>query len=138
MPSLLVLSCQGSPLKDFSSLKVGMEKGEVLDAMGSPNRTQRFHGKDRWTYIFYENGVRYEKEVHLDAGKAVYVGDIWSPPAEKSAETADSENATAHNANLEAIENRSKENKSKSFSDYEKKVKGEDKVHYLPTYKQIK
>gem|GEM_PF-815222 len=135
---LFLGACQGSPLKDFSSLKMGMEKNEILEIMGSPSRTQRFHGKDRWTYIFYETETRYEKEVHLDEGKAVYIGDIWNPPVENSAESVDTTHESQNKAYIESIELQSKENKSKSFSDYVLRTKGEDKIRYLPTFKQIK
>lgn len=75
----LSIGCQSSPLKDFSELKVGMEKGEVLDILGNPNHSGRFHGKDRWTYVFYDNKIRYKKEVHFDQGHVVYLGDTWTP-----------------------------------------------------------
>ena len=75
--SLLSLSgCAYSQKKQFDQVQVGMEKNTVLSIMDSPQRTQRWHGMDRWTYIFYESDQRIEKEVHFEEGKANYVGDV--------------------------------------------------------------
>ena len=57
----LLVGCQTNMLREYQKINPGMEKDDVLKVMGSPQRTQRFHGKDRWTYIFYYGKVRYEK-----------------------------------------------------------------------------
>jgi outer membrane protein assembly factor BamE len=62
--------------------------------MDSPQRTQRWHGMDRWTYIFYADQMREEKEVHFLNGTANYVGDIYKP--EISAEEQDRRNEVAN------------------------------------------
>ena len=56
-----------------------------LDIWENPSRTQRFHGKDRWTYIFYDQSIRFEKEIQFFEGNAIYIGDTWQPPEEQSA-----------------------------------------------------
>lgn len=88
------LSQQG--LKSFEKVKPGMEKPEVLDIVGSPDRRQRWHGMDRWTYIYFEKDRREEKEIHFDEGKATYVGARVAP--EISAEEQDTMNDDANRA----------------------------------------
>ncbi|MGZ3781617.1 MAG: outer membrane protein assembly factor BamE domain-containing protein [Pseudobdellovibrionaceae bacterium] len=124
-------------LKQFSEIKPGMEKAEILDIVGSPQSTQRFHGKDRWSYIFYDNYIRVEKEVHFFNGSAVYVGDVWQPDSNKSAVAMD---LTFEKKNRELEEQLAKEveNHSRAYEAYEKKVKGTDKVRYAPNFEPIR
>lgn len=85
-------ACQSKPIRQFEELKPGMEKNQVLETMGTPWTVTRLHGKDRWFYIFYDDGVRLEKEVHFLDGKAVYIGDTWKPAEDKTAEITDKKN----------------------------------------------
>lgn len=135
--NILTTGCQTSMLAKFSEVKPGMEKAEVLDLIGSPRTTQRFHGKDRWTYVFYDNRIRFEKEVHFFNGDTVYVGDIWIPEEAKSAVAADSSNDSK---NREIDERLSKEitNNRNAYQEYEAKVKTEDKVHYSPNFEPVR
>lgn len=135
--SFLTTACQTSMVKQFSELKPGMEKAEVLDVMGSPQNTQRFHGKDRWTYIFYDDRIRFEKEVQFFNGSAIYVGDIWQPEPEKGAVAMDS---MVEKKNREIDEQivRDVEQHRRAFEVYETKSKGEDKVHYVPNFEPIR
>lgn len=133
----LSIGCQSSPLKDFSELKVGMEKGEVLDILGNPNHSGRFHGKDRWTYVFYDNKIRYKKEVHFDQGHVVYLGDTWTPPENANAQFIDEKNESEEKKIIQKEEEVSKKNKETQFSDYESKVKGETKILPMPNYVPI-
>ncbi|RYZ77609.1 MAG: outer membrane protein assembly factor BamE, partial [Proteobacteria bacterium] len=99
--SSLLSACQTNMLKEYDSLHAGMEKDDVLDKMGSPQRTQRARGKDRWTYVFYHDRIRYEKEVQFFEGTAVYVGD--APQPAESAIQADAKNEAANKAVEEDI-----------------------------------
>ncbi len=63
--ALLLTACQTSMVNQFAKVRPGMEKDDVLGIMGSPTRTQRFHGKDRWTYVFYDDRIRFEKECNF-------------------------------------------------------------------------
>lgn len=132
----LLTACQGSPLKDFQKITPGMEKNDVLGLMGNPSRTQRFHGKDRWTYIFYDEQIRFEKEIQFFEGNAVYIGDTWQPAPEKSAVVADQKNEQKNTAIDIEIAREAKEARN-AYSDYESRVKGENKVRYLPEFKPI-
>jgi len=130
----LLLGCQTNMLKEYQRLTPGMEKAEVLEVMGSPQRTQRFHGKDRWTYVFYENKTRYEKEVQFFQGNAVYIGDVWQP--DMSASEVDAKNEASNKTLEEAALKLYREN-PKSYSNYENEVRGLDKVRYVPDFKPV-
>jgi outer membrane protein assembly factor BamE len=135
--SLSIFSCQGKPLRLFDKVKPGMEKADVIEIMETPWATTRLHGKDRWIYVFYEDGVRYEKEVHFLNGAAVYVGDTWKPVPEKVAETVDKKKDEDEVKFAEESKKAKEENKN-AFSNYEKNVKGEGKkVKYLPEFTEV-
>lgn len=75
----LVSACISNPLDDFGEIFPGMDKTEVLDTMGNPQATQRFYGKDRWTYRFYDRGIHFQKEVHFFEGSVIYAGEVYQP-----------------------------------------------------------
>ena len=115
-----------------------MEKAEVLDLMGTPWTTTRFHGKDRWIYVIYENGARAEREVHFLNGASVYVGDAWKPEETKSAVVEDKKKEDLEKQMAEESAKIKKENKN-AYTEYEKEVKGHGKnVLYMPEYEEIK
>lgn len=132
--SLLLSACQTNMLKEYNKLHIGMEKDDVLEVMGSPARTQRFHGKDRWSYIFYEDRIRYEKEVQFFEGNAIYVGEKWEP--EMTAAQVDAKNEASNKAVEEESVRKYQEN-PQAYSNYEKEVRGTDKVRYVPSFKPV-
>lgn len=91
-------ACSSNPIKDFENVREGMPKYDVLEAMGVPQRTQRWQGKDRWTYLYVESEKTQTKEVHFQEGKVVYKGDPIEPAI--SAEAQDQKNEIS-NAELE-------------------------------------
>lgn len=131
---LLLSGCQTNMVKEYNKLHLGMEKDDVLEVMGSPQRTQRFHGKDRWTYIFYEDKIRYEKEVQFFEGNAIYLGEKWEP--EVTAAQVDAKNEESNKALEEETLRQYKEN-PQAYSNYEKEVRGADKVRYVPNFKPV-
>lgn len=133
--TFLVCACQTSPLDDYNKLHAGMEKDQVLDIMGSPQRTERFHGKDRWTYIFYDHNVKYEKEIHFLQGNAVYVGNVWEPTV--SAAEVDAKNEASNKTLNEELAQKY-QNTATDYSNYENSVHGTDKVRYLPTFEPVR
>ncbi len=129
-------SCQTNMLKQFAKVQNGMDKNDVVELMGSPNTSTRFHGKDRWIYVFYEDKVRYNKEIHFSEGHAVYIGEPWQAQPEKKADVVDKKNE-ASNLALEAEEKQNKEAAKRAYSDYEKQVRSEDKVQYMPVFEPV-
>lgn len=132
--SLGLTACQTNMYKEYQKIHPGMEKDDVLEVMGNPQRTQRFHGKDRWTYVFYDNKLRHEKEVQFFEGNAVYVGDPWQP--EVSAAQADAKNEASNKA-LEEESLRKFEENPKAYSNYENEVRGNDKIRFVPSFKPV-
>lgn len=132
---LLFCACATNMPKQFANLKVGMEKDEILALMDSPQRTQRWKGQDRWTYIIYDDqNNRTEKEVHFENGKAVYLGDPQVPVV--SAVQKDQINQDA-NAELEALYKKQRIEQQKAFPAYEESVKGSDQIRYVPQFEPI-
>src|SRR4051812_34391356 len=46
--ALVATGCQTAPLENFEKVKQDMSKDAVLDILGSPNRTERIDGYDKW------------------------------------------------------------------------------------------
>lgn len=134
---LMTTACQTSMVKQFSDIKPGMEKDDVLQLMGSPNRTQRFHGKDRWTYIFYDERIRFEKEIQFLEGSAIYIGDPWRPEPDKDAVAADRLNEEKNARMDQQLASDIKEHR-RAFEAYEAKAKGDGKVRYVPQFEPIR
>ena len=73
--SLALTACSIAPAYKFPDVKHGMEKGEVLEKLGSPSRTDRQDSNDIWIYKFYnEDHVPTEKVVIFQNGTVSYVG----------------------------------------------------------------
>lgn len=136
--AFLFLGCATEMGQQFEKVKVGMDKDDVLEIMDSPQRTQRWKGMDRWTYIFYQQDNRIEKEVHFQEGKAAYVGDKYLPAV--SAEEQDAINE-ASNKEVEALAAASAAARSaevkKDYQDYEQRSKGEDTIRFVPSFEPV-
>lgn len=78
--SLLWLSgCQTPLSKSTQSLKIGMEKYEVLEVLGNPHQTRRVRGQDRWSYFFYkETPGRYQTDLFFRERRLVSMNS--TPP----------------------------------------------------------
>ncbi len=134
--SLGLTACQTSMVRQFDKVTIGMEKDDVLDIMGSPTRTQRFHDKDRWTYIYYDKRIRHEKEIQFFEGNSVYVGEIFQPAPEDAAIAVDARNEQLNKA-VDAEIAREIVKHRNDYLNYESSVRGEDKVRYIPQFQPI-
>lgn len=95
-------ACQTSRFKEFETVRGGMSKSDVIELVGGPQRTQRWHGRDRWEYRFYGTSEgELIREVHFENGKSTYVGPAIKPAV--SAEEQDRRNET-YNREAEAAE----------------------------------
>lgn len=122
-------------VKEFERVEKGMEKAQVIDIVGSPNRTQRWRGMDRWTYIFYDSQLQAVREVHFDQGKAAYVGAQYVPQV--SAEQQDLLNENA-NREVDARFQRGRSGPSRGLEDYENELRGtEDNPAYVPSFEPV-
>lgn len=129
------LGCQTNEIKAFSKVRPGMEKGAVIDIMGSPQRSERWHGKDKWTYIFYNQNSRYEKEVQFLGGKSLYVGDVSKP--EISAEEQDRMNEESNQALATAYATERALNKKNAMQFHENSEGNSSDVRYVPEFKPV-
>ncbi len=94
---LFTAGCQTARYKEFEAVHGGMTKGEVLNKVGGPNRTQRWHGRDRWEYTLYghpEGNI--VREVHFENGRSTYVGAAIKPAV--SADEQDRGNLLSNHA----------------------------------------
>lgn len=128
------LGCQTNELKQYEKLKVGMDKGDVIDIMGSPRRSERWHGQDRWTYVFYQDREQYLKEVHFMEGRASYVGDQWKP--EISADDQDHQNE-ASNREVEAQWAKQRTERRSESNRYFGTDPGAPQILYVPTFQPV-
>jgi outer membrane protein assembly factor BamE len=134
---LLSVGCATTPHEQWKKVKVGMYKDEVLEIMDSPQRTQRWHGLDRWTYVYFDKSSEEKqlKEVHFQEGKANYVGEIYKPLV--SAEERDNINEASNREVEVAVQSRKDQN-LKEYSGYEDSVTGGKSTNvYVPQYRSI-
>lgn len=71
----LLIGCATSALQDFSRVKKGMDKTDVLDLAGSPLRKAGMADSEIWKYRIYDNGREVQKEIYFRDGHVTYVGD---------------------------------------------------------------
>lgn len=127
--------CASTPLsQEFERVQPGMEKDAVLEIMGAPKVYRRVKTKDIYTYVFYENGVRIEKEIQFEGGRVVYAGNLSEP--KESAEAAD-ERIRKENEQAEAEYQRKKEERKKLPQTLEKELKGRPEDAKMPEYREI-
>lgn len=137
--SLLITACQTMPSREFTELKLGMDKDQVLATMGSPNRADRREGIDRWAYVFYDKGLRQDKEVQFIDGIATYIGDRFEPTPEKSWQAEEKRKGELEERIIAENEIKKTERKKSQvdYNNFEKEAHLKDKIHYMPDFKPI-
>ena len=128
--------CQTNMIKAFDEIKPGMDKAQVLEIIGGPRAVTRFHGKDRWFISFYNKGTLYEREIHFTEGLATYVGAPYEPPPEQSAAYVDKKNQESNEQIFKEL-TESRSQLGQAAQEYEDRVKGNDKVRYVPDFKPV-
>jgi outer membrane protein assembly factor BamE len=69
----------------------------------------------------------------------IYVGDIWQPSEELSAVAIDKKNEEAEKHLQQQTQKTAEETaKNSSYDQYRSKVKGEDKIRYLPEFEAVR
>jgi outer membrane protein assembly factor BamE len=131
---ILGLTACVNPQKRFNKIQVGMEKDQVLDIMESPQYTERVHDTDRWTYIYYSDDQRMEKEVQFSDGKAIYAGDHQKPAV--SAEEQDKLNDESNKALDQQIAAKRQENQN-NYQKYEDDAVGSKEIRYVPQFAPV-
>ena len=134
-----LISCQTNMARQFEKITPGKDKDAVLDLLGNPRNMSRMGGEDRWYYMFYQDEVRQQKEVHFRNGLVIYSGDRRKPTPDVDPIIIDSKNDEL-NKKLEEEADRKKEASKNAYTNYikyEKKVKKEDEIQYLPEFESL-
>jgi outer membrane protein assembly factor BamE (lipoprotein component of BamABCDE complex) len=71
----LIQACQTVGVEQFTKVQSDMTKDDVLDILGSPNRTERFDGKEKWAYRYYSGSNEELRQVTFVNGRVVSVGE---------------------------------------------------------------
>ncbi len=72
----LLAGCASFQLSDFSEVRLGMDRSDVIDNIGSPLSTQKRGELNIWTYrLPSETHQVTLKEVHFREDRVVYAGD---------------------------------------------------------------
>ena len=75
----------------FNKIELGMDKTDVLDEVGSPNRSLRHDQQDVWLYNFQTDNSAEQREISFKNEFVSYVGEPRprnEPPKVKSEEEA--------------------------------------------------
>lgn len=136
---LFLVSCQTNMAKQFDKIKVGSDKDAVLDYLGSPRNMTRMGGEDRWYYMYYQDDVRQQKEIHFRDGLVTYVGEKKKPTPEIDPVAIDSKHADLNKQMDQEAERRKEASKNAytNYINYQKKLKKEDEVQYLPDFEPV-
>lgn len=71
---LLSAGCASSLKKSLDGLEPGLDKSQVIDQVGSPNRSFRRDNQDVWLYRVHEEDQSYLHELTFEEGRLVYSG----------------------------------------------------------------
>lgn len=139
---LTLAGCQSDLQLQFKKVRKGQEKDQVIELLGSPDRTQRIRGVDRWSYLYAnDQGRIVESQVHFVDGRTTYVGP--PPPESDAAEREDSQNEKTNSTLEEEFERQRQELSSqpRSSRPAEPATKGqpaEPTITPLPEFEEIK
>ena len=84
----VLLACATSPNKALNRLQVGMDKDDVLGAVGNPKRTFRSDDQDHWLFVYFEEGKEMRRQLDFKSGRLIVIG----PALPKESWTEDLEN----------------------------------------------
>lgn len=88
--AVAVWSCALTPYEGSQKLKVGLDKDEVLELMGSPNTSDRKNGLDEWVYVFYHEKKEYRKLLVFENGLLKsFADDLRDTPEMKALQKAE-------------------------------------------------
>lgn len=72
--SLLIASCVRPVHREIEKVRIGMDKGQVLELVGGPKHTQRNKGRDAWIYQYYRDHAPLKKTIYFRAGLVESIG----------------------------------------------------------------
>ena len=83
-----LVGCATNMKQEFEDLKMGMDKTDVLDSMGSPAQSEIHNGVEYWKYVFYHKKKKMTKEVQFRDGLLIYKGEVTPDRDKKSIQRA--------------------------------------------------
>lgn len=137
--SFLAISCQTNMARQFDKINAGADKDKVLNLMGNPRHITRMDGEDRWYYLYYQDEARQQKEVHFRNGLVVYAGEKKKPTPDTDPVAVDAKNEKL-TEQIEAEAEKRKQDSKNAYTNYikyQKKMKKEDEVQYLPDFEPL-
>jgi outer membrane protein assembly factor BamE (lipoprotein component of BamABCDE complex) len=90
---LLAIGCATSLKDSLASIESGMDKSEVIDKVGSPNRSYRKDEQDIWLYRVHEEDESHLHEITFKDGHVVYTGPERDLSPKKGASLRSTEEA---------------------------------------------
>lgn len=106
---LWLVACATSLHKAIREIELGMDKSEVVERLGSPSRTNRNQGTDKWIYIYNADGHKRASEIHFRDSKVIYRG-----PSKKGTMSQEIEDSSNYKEYKESIEKKARQ-KSQDF-----------------------
>ncbi len=101
--------------KTMDEIKVGMDKDEVLNRLGSPKRTFRENSLDYWTYLYYQDNKEWRRDVVFENSKVIRV--TRASLAHKSAFQLQLENSNSPEEFEAAVRAQQKKNSNFKYID---------------------
>lgn len=74
------VGCATSTETRLKKLTIGLDKTGVLDTAGNPHRSERRSGGDVWTYIYFVDDHRFERDLRFESGKLVSISEPKEVP----------------------------------------------------------
>ncbi len=69
----LVTSCATKPHQALERLEVGMDKSQVVELLGAPQRSHRQRGHDLWVYEYLQDGQPLVTRVTFSQGRVANI-----------------------------------------------------------------
>ncbi|MCB0361536.1 MAG: hypothetical protein KDD35_02375 [Bdellovibrionales bacterium] len=76
-------SCATPAHTAFESIRLGQRKSDVVELMGSPQKSKRLKGQDHWEYSFRKGQDEITKKIVFEEGRVV---DVQAVPLETALE----------------------------------------------------
>ena len=103
---LLLSGCAGSLPRAIEQIRTGMDKDQVLETAGNPQRTFRETSQDHWIYVYFNGEQQVLRDVTFEDGKVAQISrpivgqEPWVKDLEKSKSMEEYEQkARTHNQN---------------------------------------
>src|SRR4051812_19130610 len=76
----LAIGCRTPMSLNLKKIELGMEKDQIIELLGPPQVSQRLHGQDVWTYIFYDKENKQGRELVFENGRLSRLGEAKFEP----------------------------------------------------------